>query len=157
MAVSTNPSRRHAEVGFAAVLIAVAGWAYVTGLSYPDQSGAYPRVLAVLLGIGAIIMVARTLLRAPEVDEPRLLDHPGRFVLGFGMIFLYIVAIDLIGYIVPSIAFAVTVPVLLGYRNWKLMLPVVFGTIVFIYLVFVVMLERPLPPDILDPLLGVLK
>ncbi|GGE32427.1 hypothetical protein GCM10007276_07130 [Agaricicola taiwanensis] len=154
MAVNLNPSRRHAEVGFAALLLGAAVWAYVEAGNYAGQSGGYPRVLAILLGLSAIILAARTLMGASAPDDARLFDHPGRFVVGLGMIFLYVVAIDVVGYILPSLIFGIGVPMLLGYRHLQLLLPVVIGILVFIYLVFKVMLERPLPPDVLD---GVLR
>jgi hypothetical protein len=154
VAVTLNPSRRHAEMGFATVLIAVATWAYLEANDYPAQSAGYPKVLAVLLGLGAIILAARTWFAASAEDPRRLFDHPGRFVLGFGLIFLYIVGIDQFGYIIPSLVLGIGLPALLGYRNWKLSVPVTVGTLIFIYIVFKLMLERPLPPDLLDGVLG---
>lgn len=156
MALSSNPSRKQAEIGFALVLLVAAVWAWVEAGNYPGPSATYPRALAVMLGIGALAVILRAGLAFPAGDTRRLLDHPGRFVLGFGVILAYIVAIGSIGYILPSFVLGVGLPVLLGYRNLRLVLPVVTGTLLFIFVVFKVLLERPLPPDVLDPLLEVM-
>lgn len=148
MALNINPSRKQAEIGFAAILLGVAVYVFAEAGSFPSQSAGYPRVLAVMLGICSTIVIIRTLLQSPQGQ--RLMDHPRRCLGAFVLIFFYILGIDWLGYILPSIVFSISIPVLLGYRQWKVILPVVFGMVVFILIVFKVLLERPLPPDILD-------
>lgn len=155
MALNINPTRRSAEMGFAVALLAAAVGAFLLAEGYPDASGAYPRTLSVLLGIGAALVMLRT-ARSTTSDRTRLFDNAPRFVLGFVALAVYIVAIDLLGYILPSFVFGVGLPMLLGYRNLRLLVPVVLGVIAFVLLVFVAALERPLPPDVLDPILEVL-
>ena len=142
-----NPSRKQAEIGFAAALIGAAAWVYVEAGNFPDQSAGYPRVLAVMLGVCALIIIVRSMVW-PVVGD-RLMQHPLRCFGGFVAVFLYIVGIDLFGYILPSIVFSISVPVLLGYRHWKVTIPVVLGMVTFIFVVFKIILERPLPPDVL--------
>ncbi len=157
MAVNLNPSGRQADTGFAAALLAAAGWAFAEAGSYPGASGTYPQVLAVLLAIGAALVMLRSLMRPADPDGPRLFLHAGRFVLGLAVVVAYVVSIDLIGYLLPSLAVAVLVPLLLGYRDLPLTVAVAVGTVATIVLVFYVILGRPLPPDILDPVLAVLR
>jgi putative tricarboxylic transport membrane protein len=54
------------------------------------------------------------------------------------------------------VAFAIGLPFVLGYREWHLLVPVVLGTLAVILLIFRVILERPLPPDLLNFLLEAL-
>ncbi|WP_137131152.1 tripartite tricarboxylate transporter TctB family protein [Rhizobium sp. FY34] len=153
MALSFNPTRKQSEIGFAAALMAVATWGFVEAGAYPTQSAGYPRVLCIMLAGASALVILRAALAQPDDTSQRLLDHPGRFLLGFTTLLTYIVAVDLLGYVVPSLVVGIGLPVLLGYKNLRLVVPVVACSIAVILLVFAGLLERPLPPDILDFLL----
>lgn len=157
MALSTNPSGKQADLGFAAILLVVAAWVIAQARDYPGTSGTYPQVLGILLAIGAALVIARRLRTAARDDEPRLFLHAGRFALGLAAIIAYVAAIGLVGYLLPSLAIGVFVPWCLGYRKLRLSLTVTLGTIVFIVLVFHTILGRPMPPDILNPILEFLR
>lgn len=150
-------SRRHAELGFAAALVAVAGFLFHQAADYPGVTGSYPRTLSVLLGIGGALMVVRTLLQRRTEDDEPLFERPGRIYLGAGVLLLYIVAVSWIGYLIPSLILGVALPYILGYRNLRHSALIVTATLAFIVMVFVVALQRPIPRDLLDPLLAVLR
>lgn len=153
-----GPDWLQSEVGFAAVLLAVSVAAWRIAAPYPGLSGSYPRTLAVLLGIGAALVMLRALWRRGTLaDRGWLFIHMPRALMGFALLAAYVVAIDFFGYLLPSLALGVAVPTLLGYRRPLTALAVTLATIVFIVLVFFVVLERPLPPDLLQPLLEVLR
>ena len=156
MAVKTILTRRQAEITIAAALIAAASAIFIEAGKFPAESAGYPRTLAVMLGIGALMIIIREVLRPGESGAKPFFDHPIRFVVGFGFLFAYVVMIDLLGYLLPSVIFAVGLPFVLGYRNWRLLIPVVLGTLTVILLVFRVILERPLPPDLLNFMLEAL-
>lgn len=155
--MALSPSdRRPAEIGFAALLVAAAGAAYAAAGSYPGAAGLWPRVLSVALAALSVGVILRALARGPAAAEaPGLFDHPGRALLGFATLGAYVLGIDWLGYTLASLVFGIGLPLLLGYRDWRLLLPVVIGTLAFILLVFRFLLERPLPPDLLLGLFGV--
>jgi hypothetical protein len=155
VALSFNPTYRQAEIGFAAALACAAAWTFMEAGNYPSQSAGYPRFLSVVLGCVSLLVILRALLARSTAPEKRFLDHGGRFLLGFAALFIYVVAVDLLGYVVPSLVFGMGLPMLLGYTNLRLIVPVVVGTILMILIVFAHILERPLPPDVLDPFLEV--
>ncbi|MGB6243052.1 MAG: tripartite tricarboxylate transporter TctB family protein [Castellaniella sp.] len=157
MALNTNPSGKQADLGFAAILLVVAVWVIARTSDYPGASGTYPRVLAILLAIGAALVIVRRLRTAEQADEPRLFLHAGRFALGLAAIIAYVAAISLVGYLLPSLAIGVVLPWCLGYRKISLSLSVTLGTIVFIVLVFYTILGRPMPPDLLNPILEMVR
>ncbi|NBE09063.1 tripartite tricarboxylate transporter TctB family protein [Paragemmobacter ruber] len=157
LALISSPSRRRGELGFAAVLLAVAGLCFVTAGDYPGASGTYPRVLSVLLGCGAIVVLARAWRQNGDNGRVPLMANPGRCLLGFAAMALYVIGIDLLGYILPSFALVVLLPLLLGYRDLRLTVLAALGGIGFILLVFAVILERPMPSDLFDPLLEMLR
>jgi hypothetical protein len=157
MALNVNPSGKQADIGFAAILIAVAIWGFVEAGSYLGTSGGYPQVLAVLLAVGSALVILRRVLTPEKEGEPRLFIHAGRFFLGLAVIVAYVVAIDLVGYLLPSLAVGIAVPLLLGYRNLALTVAVTVGTVIFIVIVFHLLLGRPLPPDILIRMLETVR
>lgn len=157
MAVEFNPTSKQADIGFAAVLVGVAAWAFFEAGNFPGFSGSYPKVLSALLALAAIVQVGRSLRRTEAADEPRLFINSGRFVLGAAVLVLYILSIDLLGYVIPSIVVGIGVPFFLGFRNLPLTIAITLGTLAFIILVFFVVLGRPLPPDVLDPVLEMLR
>jgi putative tricarboxylic transport membrane protein len=157
VALNANPSGKQADIGFAAILIAMAAWAAAEAGNYPGASGVYPQVLAALLAIGAALVILRRLKSVENEGEPRLFLHTGRFMLGLAMLVAYVVAIGFLGYLLPSLAVGLIVPRLLGYRNLKLTAAVTVGTLMFIVVVFHLILGRPMPPDVLNPLLEALR
>lgn len=150
-------SRRHAELGFAAALVVAAGFLFLQAADYPGVTGSYPRTLSILLGIGGLLMLVRTLRQHNPDDEQPLFERPGRVYLGAAAVLLYIAAVSYIGYLIPSLILGIAVPYALGYRNLRHSALVVTATLAFIVLVFVVALQRPIPRDLLDPLLAVLR
>jgi hypothetical protein len=149
--MNMNPTRKTAEIAFAAVLVAAAGWICFEAQAFPQQSGYYPQALGAMLAVSGLIMLIRTAMS--HSDGSRLMYHPGRCFTGFLIVFLYLFAVSYLGYIIPSIILSISVPALLGYRNWRILLPVALGTVFSIYIIFGVLLERPMPPDILLGLL----
>lgn len=152
-----GPLWRHAEIGFGVVLLVVAIAAFRATANYPGLSGGYPRTLSVILGIGAALVILRAALRPGVMSGVSFFTHLPRAALGFAAMAAYIAAISFIGYLIPSVILGITLPMLLGYRNLRLVVSVTLGTILFIVLVFFVILERPLPPDLLQPLLEMLR
>jgi hypothetical protein len=150
-------SRRHAELGFAAALVAAAGFFFLQAADYPGVTGSYPRTLSILLGIGGLLMLVRTLRQQNPDDEQPLFERPERVYLGAAAVLLYIAAVSYIGYLIPSLILGIAVPYALGYRNLRHSALVVTATLAFIVLVFVVALQRPIPRDLLDPLLAVVR
>ncbi|HEY0212885.1 MAG TPA: tripartite tricarboxylate transporter TctB family protein [Paenirhodobacter sp.] len=153
--VALNPPRRSAEITFAAALIVVAGAAFTAARAYPDASGTYPQALAAALGVPALLVMVRYLRGGAE--DTVILTHPRRFLTGICGIGLYILGVAWIGYILPSLIFATLMPLACGYRHWPTILGTAFGTVAMVVIVFNVLLERPLPDDILAPILRFLR
>lgn len=153
----TSISRRHAELSFAAALVAVAGFLFHQAADYPGVTGSYPRTLSVLLGIGGLLMIVRTLVWRHTVDDKPLFDRPKRVYLGAVVLLVYITAVSYIGYLIPSLILGIALPYSLGYRKIRHAALIVTATLLFIVLVFVVALQRPIPRDLLDPMLTVLR
>ncbi len=157
MAVSLNPKRAQVELLFAILWVALAVWLYVEAGNFTESSATFPRALAVLLGGCGLALTAKTVVKLrqqqAELQQP-LFHAPGRVLMGFVLVFAYLLLMSNIGYIAASLLFGLLLPLLAGYRRWKQTLLVTGGTLVFIWLVFSVLLDRPLPQGIIESWLG---
>lgn len=151
---SAPGSRSLAEIVFATILIAGAVGVIVAASGYPGESATYPVVIgAGLAGLGCWVLL-RELLRRRQVHATpgSFVEHGPRLAIGLVALVLYFLAVSQIGFILPSIALGVLLPASVGFRRWGLSLGVAVVSVVAILLIFVLALERPIPPDILSPL-----
>ena len=152
--VKHNVTRRNAEVIFSVALMLASIVVYVEAGRYPDESAGYPKFLAVLLGVFSLLGLCFQLLSQSNRDNVELFFlNPLRAAIGFLSLCVYVVLLEYFGYIIPSLLFCTIVPVLIGYRNFRVIIPLAVISIVLIIIVFHIVLERPLPPDVLDSLI----
>jgi hypothetical protein len=159
VAVSEGRSRGPAELAAAAALAAAAlGYGWVAA-GFPAESAAFPQALAGLLGLLAAAIFLRELgrRRRGAGTGGAFFIHPGRFAIGVGGLVAYVAAVGWIGFLLPSLALGALLPAAVGYRDLRVSAAAAAAAIAFIVAVFVVLLERPLPPDILDGLIGALR
>ena len=160
-------------VSAAFFILAVAYWFGADAITVSTLAGhvgadGLPKLLSWVLGGLAILLAAQTLLeqrRAAAVaaaegrakDEPRL---PGTFrghmralgLIGFGIIYLLI--LPHLGYLLSSALLLAAVAVYAGLKSMRsTVLLAVIGGICF-YLIFVKVLQIPLPPGFWPSLLG---
>lgn len=121
--------------------------------SYNGAGGTYPMVLGVILTLlGAT--VALKALRAGHMTERTLVDAPSKMITAVVSAAIYIALCVPLGFYTSSFLLMLALPIALGFRQavYALIVAVVF--IAVIYLVFSVLLEKPLPREALAPLLG---
>lgn len=151
---SAPTSRSLAEIVFAILLIAGAAAVIFTASGYPGESATYPVVIgAALAGLGCWVLVREVLRRLQGHATPgSFAEHAPRLAIGLVALVLYVLAVSLVGFILPSVALGVLLPASVGFRRWGLSFVVAVISVVSILLIFVLALERPIPPDILSPL-----
>lgn len=152
-------ARSLAEIGFAALLVATAVAVIATAASYPSESAAYPITIGAGIAALGLWIGLRELVRRQRGNPTpgSFAEHGPRLAIGVATLVAYFVAVSLLGFILPSLALCVLLPAAVGFRRWGLSAAVAIISVVFILLVFVYALERPIPPDILSPFLGRLR
>lgn len=152
-------SRSLAEIGFAIVLVAVSIAVVATARTYPAESAAYPVAIGIGMAVLGCWIGLRELLRRQRgrPTPGRFAEHAPRLAIAVTALVAYFAAVSLIGFIVPSLALCVLLPAVAGFRRWGLSAIVAVVCVVSILVIFVYALERPIPPDILSPLLGRLR
>ena len=151
---SAPGSRSLAEIAFACLLITGALGVVATASAYPGESATYPVVIgAALAGLGSWILLREALRRRQgRAMAGSFAEHGSRLAIGLTALVLYVIAVSQIGFILPSVALGVLLPASVGFRRWRLSFVVAVVSVVAILLIFVLALERPIPPDILSPL-----
>lgn len=138
--------------GGALILLTGFGWAQTGSLSVGARM--FPRLALVLLGILSVAYVLRTLLRAVPAETPEpFFTHAGRFFLALGLMAAFGLGFTRVGFVTAALLFVPAFALALGLRRPLLLAVGSVGFVAFVHLVFVTVLRRPLPPDLLLGLL----
>jgi putative tricarboxylic transport membrane protein len=140
--------------GFAVFVYVEAGQFAAGGASLARNPALYPRILAVIVfAIGVILLVLATIAsvksRGGERRKPTT-DMSGRkhVALTVGLLVAYVGAIYLLGFVIPTLAFMLATPMVLGTK-FKTALLVSLPATVVLYVVFFVFFKVPIPSGIL--------
>ncbi|EEW56644.1 conserved hypothetical protein [Ruegeria sp. TrichCH4B] len=140
-------TERRQDILLGGVFAAVGSTAALMAAEYPGASGIYPTALGcVVAGLGALVAI-RAVLRG--ADGPRaLVENAPRAALTLGLAALYLVLVPVLGFYLASALLVMVVPLCLGFRRplYSLVSTGVFIGIV--WLVFSVVLEKPLPAPV---------
>lgn len=121
--------------------------------SYRGAGGTYPMVLGIVLTLfGAA--VALKAVRAGSSRERSLVDAPVKLMTAVAAAALYVALVVPLGFYTASFVLMLALPIALGYRRWLYALIVAGVFISVVYLVFSVLLEKPLPREALLSLFG---
>ena len=73
----------------------------------------------------------------------------GKVLVFIGMTILYLLVMQIIGYTAATLAYLIGCMLYLSYRNWKVMITISAGWVIFSYFIFFRLLYVPLPKGIL--------
>lgn len=130
-------------IGFAALAVCLA--IFMLTASLPSDAAMMPRLLAGLMAVLACAIVYQGLAksRLPAEQQKKLITWDGLKVplITWGLVLLYVVLFNLVGYFVAT---GVMIIVLMRYMkqtSWKLIIGIDVAYLLFIYFVFVRMLN----------------
>ncbi|MBB6482178.1 tripartite tricarboxylate transporter TctB family protein [Spirochaeta isovalerica] len=117
-------------------------------LTFPNKGdvvgpGVVPGLWIIFIIIFSIVLLMRVFLGYEEIDPPW--GHIGKVFIYIGLIVAYLLIMQLIGYFLATILFLITGMYFLTYRNWKVMISMSVGWILFSYFAFYKLLYVPLP------------
>ncbi len=111
-------------------------------------SRTFPTILCILCMLLATIFLVQ-ILKGKYTNADINMSGTAKALLMAGIILLYIVAINLVGYYIASIVFMPIGMLVLGQRSWKIIVGVDVGVILFLYLFFGLLLSMQMPEGIL--------
>jgi hypothetical protein len=138
---------RRQDVVLGLVLAALGGFAAHEATGYRGASGSYPLVLGAVLAVLGLALVARALRQSGNRARP-LAVHAVRLIGTAVMAAIYLALIPALGFYTASAVAVAAMPAALGLRRPALL---GLGAIIFIgtvWLVFTLVLNKPLPPEI---------
>lgn len=115
--------------------------------SYSGAGGHYPMVLGLFLTLCGSLVILRA-ARAPVGTARRLVDAPANMARALAASIAYVGLIVPLGFYTASALLMLCLPLLLGFRRPLYTLVVGASFIVLVWLVFSVVLEKPLPAEL---------
>lgn len=141
---SAHIQDRVAGICFAAMGATSIYWSF----DYTGASGLYPRMLGITIVVLGLLMALRSMRQANKPATPRIVvDSPRNFFIVLAFVFVYLVLVPLIGFYTSSLLVLLALPIGLGFQRAA---PLIVSTtlfIVFLYVLFTLVLERPLPRE----------
>ncbi len=121
--------------------------------SYHGAGGTYPMVLGVILTLlgGTVTFKA---VRAGSQLQRGLIDAPAKMLSTIAIGAVYVALVVPVGFYASSFLLMLALPAALGFRKLVYALVVAAVFILIVYLIFSVLLEKPLPRETLLPLFG---
>ncbi len=115
--------------------------------SYSGAGGTYPMVLGIVLALLGALVSARALLRAEDEERP-LINAPANLLIALAAGAAYIGLILPLGFYTASALLMLVLPVALGFRRPVFTLSAAATFVAMVWLIFSVILEKPLPREI---------
>ncbi|MEM5543665.1 tripartite tricarboxylate transporter TctB family protein [Sulfitobacter sp. AS92] len=115
---------------------------------YTGASGNYPMVLGLILALlgGAVTVKA---LRSGRNEPRALISAPTQMFIAAVLSTIYVALVVPLGFYTASFLLMLALPVALGFRQGIYALIVALVFMILIYLVFSLLLEKPLPREAL--------
>lgn len=113
---------------------------------YKGASGIYPMTLGLILTLLGALVALRA-VRSGRTDPRALIEAPTQMITATVVAVLYLVAVVPLGFYTASFFVMLAMPFALGFRKPVFALIVALVFIALVYLVFTVLLEKPLPRE----------
>lgn len=130
------------------VLLGGAALAWRHAMSFPRESAMFPLlVLGILGGLGVILLVQSFLPQLRTASDRLVIEEPRTLLVGITVTTAYLFFIPVVGYFTSSLIYIVALSRLLGFKNYLTLIAISVGYVLFTYIVFVLLFQRPLPPE----------
>lgn len=144
---------RRQDIGLGLAFIGLGLAAAWMATSYNGAGGTYPVVLGIILTLLGGTVALRA-VRKGSIEERRLVEAPSKMITAVIVAVIYVALIVPLGFYTSSVLLMLSLPIALGFRQWLYTLIVALVFILVVFLVFSVLLEKPLPREAIAPLFG---
>lgn len=129
------------DIGLGAVSIAFGAWVWYMAAALKKGADFWPKIVAgsiILLGLIILVMALMEVRSKGAEDTKKTKGAPQYLqVLEIIAVLLgYYVAFQYVGYTIPTFLLIFLSALILGYRNWKIMIPTSLIVSVGLYLIF---------------------
>jgi putative tricarboxylic transport membrane protein len=122
--------------------------------NYKGASGAYPMVLGLILTLLGGAVAARAMRRS-ENQARTLIEAPEKLIAAALVATVYVALVVPLGFYTTSFLLVLAMPLALGFRRVIYALVVALVFMLLVFLIFSVLLEKPLPREAILSLISV--
>jgi putative tricarboxylic transport membrane protein len=145
------------NIAVAAVLLALAGYIFLAAGTLPfgtmrvPQTAFFPRTLAVLLGIMALILLARTLAGKEAPSGGEKIETQGWIRIAVTLMTLagFALALERLGFLLTTFLLMISLLRAIEAQKWRKVVVVALATALISYAIFSLLLGVPLPAGLL--------
>ena len=144
-------ARKHVDRVVLALVIVMAVLLYLSTASYPGiaqkTSAYYVKFLAVFIGLLSAVQLGWGLVRDDvRGNQPlRITGHWPRFLGLLAALIVFALVFEHLGFFLSAGVFIPVAALILGYRNYPVIVLTTIAVLIFVYLVFVKLLSVSLP------------
>lgn len=125
----------------AGLVTAGLGWDYYADASY------VPVGVGIAMSLLALTLIVRCVRSQTNNGSAALLSHAPRFFITLITCVVYFIALPFLGFYTASTLFVLGLALMLGERRPLPLLSILVVFIVLLYMLFALLLKRPLPPE----------
>ncbi len=143
--------KQYIEILVALLIVIISALGMMDAAQYPGESSYVPVVvlsLSIVLSVVWIGQAVMSLRRHAEILSINRLELI-RFLIFVSIAIVYGLCFYLVGFFTSTLFMVPIAATLLGYRQWKVLLPTAVVFLIILNLVFNFMLKTPLPPELL--------
>ena len=137
---------------FATFTISVGLFFFISAQSMPSAASLFPQIISILIFILSALMVYSSTKAVPGTKKAPV--NVKRVVIYAALIAVYIAATDYVGYFITTPLFMIVSYLYLKATGFFKAFLISAAFSFFIYLLFVIFLNLPVPLGLLEPLLG---
>lgn len=132
---------------FALVTLALctSGWLYATTL--PASAALFPKLIFAGTSLLALLLLAGSIVGKQQRQAEPFVSNGRRLILTILLSVAYFAAVARLGYFTASLAYIIGLSLTLGERRPAVVLPTALGFVAFVYFIFVIFFNRPLPAE----------
>ncbi|RYH12249.1 tripartite tricarboxylate transporter TctB family protein [Tropicimonas sp. IMCC6043] len=138
-------------VGTLLLLATLFAWQNLSGL--PEDAKLFPEMVLTVMAVATVIMMIRSLTGASqraqgaEIETWHFSINPKRMVGGLALFAGYLLIVETLGYYTASALFIIVAAAFAEYRSWRALLAATLAFCIFVYAVFGLLFNRPLPEE----------
>lgn len=142
-----------AELALAVAILICIAVAWFNLRTLPADAKMFPLIILAIMSVGTVFMVIRAVTGASQrvqgeaMQDWRFAMNTQRMLGGFGLFALFLLAVETVGFFTTSAIFVIIGAAFARYRNVWVLIASAAGFCVFIYLVFRLLFDRPLPEE----------
>lgn len=146
-------SYQKTEIVVEIFLLACCVFAFLSIRELPADAKMFPNIILGVLAICVGVALIRSLsgvsqkVQGKSVKEWRFFTNLKRFIICVAIFSIYLLLIESIGFFISSTLLIICTATFVGYRNYLNLALSLIGFLLFVYLVFILLFERPLPPE----------